>query len=32
VVAGGRGSGVTLPASAAMLDILRDTARRYQLD
>jgi DNA-binding transcriptional LysR family regulator len=32
VVAAGRGSGVTLPASAAMLDILRDTARRYQLD
>jgi DNA-binding transcriptional LysR family regulator len=30
VVAAGRGSGVTLPAAAAMLDILRDTARRYQ--
>jgi DNA-binding transcriptional LysR family regulator len=30
VVAATRGSGVSLPAAAAMLDILRDTARRYQ--
>jgi hypothetical protein len=26
------GSGVSLPAAAAMLDILQDTARQYQLD
>jgi DNA-binding transcriptional LysR family regulator len=31
VVAASRGSGVTLPAAGAMLDILRDTALRYQL-
>ena len=30
VVAATPGSGVSLPAAAAMLDILRDTARRYQ--
>jgi DNA-binding transcriptional LysR family regulator len=30
VVAATRGSDVSLPAAAAMLDILRDTARRYQ--
>jgi DNA-binding transcriptional LysR family regulator len=30
VVAATRGSGVSLPAAAAMLDILRDIARRYQ--
>jgi DNA-binding transcriptional LysR family regulator len=30
VVAATGGSGVSLPAAAAMLDILRDTARRYQ--
>lgn len=31
VVAATPGSGVSLPAAAAMLDILRDTARRYQM-
>src|SRR3954451_18695276 len=31
VVAAAPGSGVSLPAAAAMLDILRDTSRRYQL-
>jgi DNA-binding transcriptional LysR family regulator len=31
VVAATPGSGISLPAAAAMLDILRDTARRYQL-
>jgi DNA-binding transcriptional LysR family regulator len=31
VVAATPGSGVSLPAAAAMLEILRDTARRYQL-
>jgi DNA-binding transcriptional LysR family regulator len=30
VVAATRGAGVSLPAAAAMLDILQDTARRYQ--
>jgi DNA-binding transcriptional LysR family regulator len=30
VVAGTRGAAVSLPAAAAMLEILRDTARRYQ--
>jgi DNA-binding transcriptional LysR family regulator len=32
VVVATPGTGVSLPAAAAMLDILRDTARRYQLD
>jgi DNA-binding transcriptional LysR family regulator len=32
VVAATPGSGFSLPASAAMLEILRDTARRYSLD
>jgi DNA-binding transcriptional LysR family regulator len=31
VVAATPGSGISLPAAGAMLDILRDTARRYQL-
>jgi DNA-binding transcriptional LysR family regulator len=31
VVAATRGSGVSLPAAGAMLEILRETARRYQL-
>jgi DNA-binding transcriptional LysR family regulator len=31
VVAGARGAGVSLPAAGAMLEILRDTARRYQV-
>lgn len=31
VVAATPGSGVSLPAAASMLDILQDTARRYQL-
>jgi DNA-binding transcriptional LysR family regulator len=31
VVAATPGSGISLPAAAAMLDILRDTARRYQV-
>jgi DNA-binding transcriptional LysR family regulator len=31
VVAATPGSGVSLPAAAAMLDILRDTARRYRV-
>jgi DNA-binding transcriptional LysR family regulator len=31
VVAATPGAGVSLPAAAAMLEILRDTARRYQL-
>jgi DNA-binding transcriptional LysR family regulator len=31
VVAGTPGSGVCLPAAAAMLEILRDTARRYRV-
>jgi DNA-binding transcriptional LysR family regulator len=30
VVAATRGAGVSLPATAAMLDILQDTARRYE--
>jgi hypothetical protein len=30
VVAATRGSAVSLPAAAAMLDILQDEARRYQ--
>jgi DNA-binding transcriptional LysR family regulator len=29
VVAATRGAGVSLPAAAAMLDLLQDTARRY---
>src|SRR5262245_35628851 len=32
VVVGTPGTGVSLPAAAAMLEILRDTARQYQLD
>jgi DNA-binding transcriptional LysR family regulator len=32
VVVGTRGAGVSLPAAGAMLEILRETARRYQLD
>jgi DNA-binding transcriptional LysR family regulator len=32
VVAATPGAGVSLPAAAAMLDLLRDTARQYQLD
>jgi DNA-binding transcriptional LysR family regulator len=31
VVAATRGAGVSLPAAAAMLDLLQDTARQYQL-
>jgi DNA-binding transcriptional LysR family regulator len=31
VIAATRGAGVSLPAAAAMLDLLQDTARRYQL-
>jgi DNA-binding transcriptional LysR family regulator len=31
VVVGTPGTGVSLPAAAAMLDLLQDTARRYQL-
>jgi DNA-binding transcriptional LysR family regulator len=32
VVVATPGAGVSLPAAAAMLDLLQDTARRYQLD
>jgi hypothetical protein len=31
VVAATPGTGVSLPAAAAMLEILRDTARQYRL-
>jgi hypothetical protein len=31
VVVGTPGAGVSLPAAAAMLDLLQDTARQYQL-